>query len=356
MNGISGSWPPEETATTYVIGAKDWPAVDWPMSIMTNGSADASSWTGEGDWGQFWIGVGGTCVDREPSAGYFCAPHAPRKISTPNHPVGVRPTSAQLPNLPYLNATGAVVHAWRPGHWYTNMYEVGGASSNTAGAELNFSRGGFQGGEGVTGGEAWYIENVIEELDVGREWYFDHVARKLFYMPNSTAGQPPPSSGFVSTGLDVLINATGSQSVPVKGLTIQGLTLRDTSATYLAPHGLPSGGDWALQRTGAITLVGTEGLTVSSNLLTELDGNAIFIGGYHRGLTIEGNEFYGIGDSVLAAWGDTSECLNANCSMSLPKGFKMGPDGRGGDQPHGTLVRGNLAVARVGLEPTWPCP
>ena len=33
-----------------------------------------------------------------------------------------------------------------------------------------FSRGGIEGGEGVTGGEAWYIENVIEELDIGREW------------------------------------------------------------------------------------------------------------------------------------------------------------------------------------------
>ena len=27
-----------------------------------------------------------------------------------------------------------------------------------------FSRGGIQGGEGVTGGEAWYVENVMEEL------------------------------------------------------------------------------------------------------------------------------------------------------------------------------------------------
>ena len=97
------------------------------MHIMTNGTVDPSSWTGEGGWGQYWIGVGGTCVDREPQAGYWCAPGAPRKISTPNHPVGIRPTAKELPHLPYANASGAVVHAWRPGHWYTNMFEVGGA-------------------------------------------------------------------------------------------------------------------------------------------------------------------------------------------------------------------------------------
>ena len=236
------------------------------------------------------------------------------------------------------------------------MYEVGGSgpvggSDGSAGGAflLNFSKGGFQGGEGVTGGEAWYIENVIEELDTGREWFFDPTTSVLYYAPNVTAtADPPPAVGFVATSLDVMINVTGSQAEPAKGIAIRGLTLRDASVTYLAPHGLPSGGDWALQKQGAITLVGTEGVSISGNLLTELDGNAVFIGGYHRALTIEANEFYGIGDSVLAAWGDTSECLNENCSLTLPKGVKMGPDGRGGDQPRGTRVIGNLA-REIGL-------
>ena len=46
-----GRWPPKEQATTHVIGSDDWPSVDWPMHIMTNGSADPSTWTGEGSWG-----------------------------------------------------------------------------------------------------------------------------------------------------------------------------------------------------------------------------------------------------------------------------------------------------------------
>ena len=158
MNGIKGPWPPTEEATTHVIDSSDWPSVDWPMHIMTNGSIDPSSWTGEGGWGQYWIGVGGTCIDRDPQAGYWCAPGAPRRISTPNHPVGIRPTSAQLPHLPYTNATGAVVHSWRPGHWYTNMYLVGESDAS----QLNFSKGGFQGGEGVTGGEVRHHVGVVE--------------------------------------------------------------------------------------------------------------------------------------------------------------------------------------------------
>ena len=46
------------------------------------------------------------------------------------------------------------------------------------------------------------------------------------------------------------------------------------------PHGLPSGGDWGLQKQGAITIVGSENVTVDSCFLTRLDGNAIFIGNF----------------------------------------------------------------------------
>ena len=59
------------------------------MSIMFNGSAQKDSWSGEGSWGQHWLGVGGTCADRSPPAGYWCAPGAPRRISVPNHPSGI---------------------------------------------------------------------------------------------------------------------------------------------------------------------------------------------------------------------------------------------------------------------------
>jgi hypothetical protein len=39
-------------------------------------------------------------------------------------------SSAQLPHWPYASAAkGAHVFAWRPAHWYTWMWEVGGADA-----------------------------------------------------------------------------------------------------------------------------------------------------------------------------------------------------------------------------------
>ena len=210
---------------------------------------------------------------------------------------------------------------------------------------LAFGRGGFQGGEGVTGGENWYIENVLEELDMGREWFFNGSSRMLYYMPNETVAAWQTRS-FVATDAKELIKVVGTQAAPARHIAITGLTLRDTAYTYMDPHGLPSGGDWALQKQGAITLVGTEGVEVRDCLLTRLDGNGIFIGGYNRNLTVASNEFVYIGDSAMAAWGDTSGALNQNGSLAVP--YPVGPDGRGGDQPRGCKISGNI-VHEIGL-------
>ncbi len=108
MNGMNQSWPPAEPATTFVIDGTDWPGVDWPDHIMSTNRSDPASppipdrdtWTGEGDWGQYWLGVGGPCADRSPPAGYWCAPRAPRRISQPNHAAGIVLSATQLPNFP----------------------------------------------------------------------------------------------------------------------------------------------------------------------------------------------------------------------------------------------------------------
>ena len=51
-----------------------------------------------------------------------------------------------LPNGPYADPVGAVVHAWRPGHWYSWMFEVNGTTPD---GNFTFGRGGNQGGEGA---------------------------------------------------------------------------------------------------------------------------------------------------------------------------------------------------------------
>jgi hypothetical protein len=126
--------------------------------------------------------------------------------------------------------------------------------------KLEFGVGGFQGGRNwhtgrsgptkdklISGG--WYVENVLAELDVENEWYYDRKAGKLYLYPNSTGygsggggSGGPDGADLVATHLQTLISIKGTMASPVKGITIQGVGFRDAAYTYLEPWGVPSGG------------------------------------------------------------------------------------------------------------------
>jgi hypothetical protein len=94
----------------------------------------------------------------------------------------------------------------------------------------------------------------------------------------------------------VIFNVSGTQVNPVRDVTIRGLTIRDAALTYLGTtaadvHYIPSDSEWAVQRSGAVLLEGTEGVVFASNELTRCDGNGLFLSNYNRNTTIRANEF-----------------------------------------------------------------
>jgi len=217
------------------------------------------------------------------------------------------------------------------------MFEIGSGAPNGNGVyQYTFSKGGFQGARGANSGGVFYVENIFEELDAVNEWFYDPSTQLLYLAFNSSS---PATAGYSVPNLKVLFNITGSQSAPVQGITIAGLTLRDTALTYMDPHGMPSGGDWAFERTAAIYIEGTENTVIEDNLFIRLDGNAVLLSAYNRGAVVQRNEFGYIGDSAIAQWGNT---------VGVEEVPGMGWDGTTGDQPRGTQVLYNL-IYEVGV-------
>ena len=103
-------------------------------------------------------------------------------------------------------------------------------------------------------------------------------------------------------------------------------------------HGVPGGGDWALERMGALFVEGTEHATLADLAFRRVDGNAIMLSRYHRGATVRGCDFKFLGGSAVALWGWTEELSD--------------------DRPAGPLVFESMSYRSRGWRPrrSTTCP
>jgi hypothetical protein len=167
----------------------------------------------------------------------------------------------------------------------------------------------------------FYIENVYEELDQPREFYFNHSTGVLSYIPEQSATAADPSTwDVVVPVLEELLRVGGTEEhadqaadakaapSPAQHVSFRGLTFRHTTPTFMAPAGYESGqgGDWAYYRSGAVVLSNAEDVTVEECALIDVEGNAIAILDHVYGSTIQGNECAGAGDSCVLMVGSTN--------------------------------------------------
>jgi hypothetical protein len=149
------------------------------------------------------------------------------------------------------NVSGAVVHAFHKSYWGSWMFEVVKHSPSTS--TLSFGRGGFQEARGSCGkgGHDYYIDNVMELLDMPTEWWLDTASNKLYYFPNATDGvgaggaaltdneitaaalDHAARSKFVASRLKTLVNINGTQATPVQNVDFTGVALAHARPTFL---------------------------------------------------------------------------------------------------------------------------
>ena len=294
------------------------------------------------------IGVGGPCAVYDPPVSYWCSEHPSGggafAFRTPS---GLVPNASALPHLPYAKPRDALFFVWRPARWANWMFEV--ASYDKASNNFTFGKGGNQGARGANTGGDWFVENVLEELDHPGEFYYDAEASKLYLYHNGT-GAPPPNATIVAPRLRTLINVSGTQWTPVRDVRHSGIGFTATRYTYMDAHGVPSAGDWALDRVGAIFVQGTERVTFDNCTFDRLDGNAVMVSGYNRNTTISDSDFSFLGGNAIAAWGYTNETDTdpGRPGIALANAPTAGVDGTDGEHPRYTKVTGCTA-REVGL-------
>lgn len=136
----------------------------------------------------------------------------------------------------------------------------------------------------------------------------------------------------------------------MKNVQLKGIKFSASAPTYMMPHGVPSAGDWALDRYGAVFLQGTEGYTIDGCTFERLDGNAVMVSGYNRDATIKNSDFAYLGGNAVANWGYTNETDTdpGRPGVKLANAPTAGVDGTDGEHPRRTTVQ-NCSAREVGL-------
>lgn len=142
VTGKTESLPPVDASPSQVVNAvlpHDYPGMGPTDKYGPHGFA-----------GVYRAGVGGACSKLTPPESYWCQPDGRTAGRTYFYrtPSGIANVSRYLPHAPYAGgAPNATVFYWRPGHWFTIMYDLAGPIDPKTG-NLLFGHGGFQGAEG----------------------------------------------------------------------------------------------------------------------------------------------------------------------------------------------------------------
>ena len=214
--------------------------------------------------------------------------------------------SAAPGDLPreWADPSTGVVHMFHPLLWGGWMFRV----ASRTGDNLRLAYGGYQEGRGAgIKSNHYYVENIIEELDVPGEWFYDEAEEVLYLYPNATATpQSLSASDVVVPLLDTVVRIRGGEGERVASdITLAGITFTQTRATFLEQYEVPSGGDWSIHRGGAVFVEDATRVRIVGCEFFETGGNAVFLSNNVTFSYVGSNEFLFTGDSAVVALGRT---------------------------------------------------
>ena len=205
----------------------------------------------------------------------------------------------------WADPAGGFIHAMHAAEWGDYHYRITGKKPD---GSLAYE-GGWQNNRQMgMHKERRFVENIFEELDAPGEWFLDGRTGTLYFYP-------PPGLALAGATIEIVslsqvIAFQGSLEQPVKFVTLRGLTFRHTARTFMDNKEPLLRSDWTTYRGGAIYLTGTEDCGLEDCFLDQVGGNAVFVSGYNRRVTIRGCHIAKAGGNGVAFVGNSQAVRN----------------------------------------------
>ncbi len=205
----------------------------------------------------------------------------------------------------WANPAGGYIHAMHRARWGGYHYRIIGKDAN---GEVTYE-GGWQNNRQMGMHKDFrMVENIFEELDAPGEWFHDASKNTLYYKPSD--GVDLSSATVEVVRLPHLIEFQGSESKPVKHISLQGFVVRHAARTFMDTKEPMLRSDWTIYRGGAILLTGTEDVRILDMEFDQVGGNAIFASNYNRRVLVRGCHIHDAGASGVCFVGDPDAVRN----------------------------------------------
>ncbi|MHC5054946.1 MAG: right-handed parallel beta-helix repeat-containing protein [Planctomycetota bacterium] len=239
----------------------------------------------------------------------------------------------------WKDPTGGFIHTMHGRHWGSYHCTITGKNEKNEVQHV----GGFQ--------HQWdnepmhrrirFVEHIFEELDAEREWWLDAKRSTLYYYPPE--GLDLGEATVEVERLERLIELEGSERAPVRHVAIRDLTMTHTLRTFMKAKEKLNWSDWTIARTGAVVFNGTEDCRIEACRIDQVGGNAVFVNGYNRRVTVRGCHISETGASGVAFVGEKS-AVRPRVEL---KDFDSTPGPKSNEYPADCLVEDCL-IHRIG--------
>ena len=205
----------------------------------------------------------------------------------------------------WADPTGGYIHAMHRAGWGGYHYQITGKEAD---GDVTYE-GGWQNNRrmGMHKNHRM-VENIFEELDAPGEWFHDAKTSTLYYMPAANVDLTNAKVEVVR--LRHLIEFQGTESSPLRHISLQGFTVRHAARTFMDCKEQMLRSDWAIYRGGAFMLTGTEDVSILDCEFDQVGGNAIFVNNYNRRTLVKGCHIHDCGASGVCFVGDPDAVRN----------------------------------------------
>ncbi|MCY2929905.1 MAG: right-handed parallel beta-helix repeat-containing protein [Planctomycetota bacterium] len=201
----------------------------------------------------------------------------------------------------WANPAGGFIHAMHLHTWGGFHYRITGKKPD---GTIEYE-GGWQNNRPMgMHGDYRFVEGIFEELDAPGEWFLDSRAGVIYFYPPD--GLDLAKATFEGVRLAHLVEVRGTREKPAEFLTLRGLTFRHAARTFMETREPLHRSDWTISRGGAVFLAGARDCSVEDCEFDQTGGNAVFVSGHARRVSVRGCFIHDVGASGVCFVGEAS--------------------------------------------------